>query len=146
MISTVKFSGMTKIKKQDGKDGWVGVKDVDVYPYTNGNGIVIWIWPENGERKKPICVDFAGPHGLEDLAKLVAFLQGKLQACKSPEEIANENRLRELAREQNGKDGELEFDDNGIVSISEDGGAYVQAWSWVYDPEMGDPEEEVANG
>lgn len=29
------------------------------------------------------------------------------------------------------RDGELEFDDVPKVSISEDGGAYVQAWVWI---------------
>lgn len=29
------------------------------------------------------------------------------------------------------KDGDLEFDDNAKVSISEDGGAYVQCWKWI---------------
>jgi hypothetical protein len=30
------------------------------------------------------------------------------------------------------RDGELEVDPSAIVSISEDGGAYVMAWVWVY--------------
>lgn len=29
------------------------------------------------------------------------------------------------------EEGELEIDDNAIVSLSEDGGAYVMAWQWV---------------
>lgn len=78
MIHTVKFSGMTKIKRQDGTGGWTGVKDVDVYPYTDGKGVVIWIWPESGQRTKPICMDFVGPHGLADLTRLVQFIQAML--------------------------------------------------------------------
>lgn len=31
------------------------------------------------------------------------------------------------------REGELEVDDNAIVSESEDGGAYVMAWAWVND-------------
>jgi hypothetical protein len=31
------------------------------------------------------------------------------------------------------REGELEVDDNAIVSVSEDGGAYVMAWVWVSD-------------
>lgn len=39
--------------------------------------------------------------------------------------------FRNIAKEQLQKDGELEIDDDAVVSISEDGGAYVQAWVWV---------------
>lgn len=35
------------------------------------------------------------------------------------------------AQENFHRDGELEFDENAKVSISEDGGAYVQAWKWI---------------
>lgn len=34
------------------------------------------------------------------------------------------------------RDGELEVDDNAIVSVSEDGGAYVMAWVWVSDSDI----------
>jgi hypothetical protein len=33
--------------------------------------------------------------------------------------------------------GQLEVDSNAEVSISEDGGAYVQAWLWIDDSEVG---------
>lgn len=29
-------------------------------------------------------------------------------------------------------DGDLEFDDNAVVSMGDDPGAYVQCWKWVY--------------
>ncbi len=32
-------------------------------------------------------------------------------------------------------EGETEFDDKPTVSKSTDGGAYVQAWVWIYDDE-----------
>jgi len=41
----------------------------------------------------------------------------------------------DLARQKWQKEGEIEIDDNAVVSISDDGGAYVQAWVWVYDPQ-----------
>lgn len=31
------------------------------------------------------------------------------------------------------RDGELEFDDNPVVSRGDDPGAYVMCWRWVYD-------------
>ena len=42
-------------------------------------------------------------------------------------------RFREMARAEWEKDGEIEIDDDAVISESEDGGAYVQAWVWVYD-------------
>ncbi|MBI3835031.1 MAG: hypothetical protein HY287_11945 [Planctomycetes bacterium] len=47
-------------------------------------------------------------------------------------------------------EGELEIDDNAIVSLGADNGAYVQAWLWVdfastsLDKEAGDKNEEVS--
>jgi hypothetical protein len=40
-------------------------------------------------------------------------------------------KFREAARENFTSDGDLEFDDDGVVSVSCDGGAYVQGWKWV---------------
>lgn len=40
---------------------------------------------------------------------------------------------RKIAINDLQKDGELEIDPDAVVSISEDGGAYVQAWVWVQD-------------
>lgn len=44
------------------------------------------------------------------------------------------------AQSQLTSEGDLEFDDNGIVSLSEDGGAYVQGWSWVGASSLPPPE------
>lgn len=38
----------------------------------------------------------------------------------------------EAAKRIHTDEGTVEVDDNAIVSISEDGGAYVSAWVWVY--------------
>jgi len=43
----------------------------------------------------------------------------------------------EAARRIWGKDGAIEFDDEPGVSVSEEGGAYVEAWVWVYDDDAG---------
>jgi len=42
----------------------------------------------------------------------------------------------EAARALWQKDGGIEVDDNAIVSISDDQGAYVGAWVWVSDDEI----------
>jgi hypothetical protein len=36
-----------------------------------------------------------------------------------------------LARATLAREGELEFDDDAIVSEGNDNGAYLQAWAWV---------------
>jgi len=45
------------------------------------------------------------------------------------------------ARKLYGSDGECEIDKGATVSLSEDGGAYVQAWVWVYDSNVPGYEE-----
>ena len=40
---------------------------------------------------------------------------------------------RTAAKKQWERDGELEIDDNAVVSIGDDPGAYVAAWVWVAD-------------
>ncbi len=42
-------------------------------------------------------------------------------------------------------DGDLEMDNDATVSVSDDGGAYVQCWKWVYEPETEEEEEEDAD-
>ena len=44
----------------------------------------------------------------------------------------------EAARDVHQREGACEIDDNAVVSYSDDGGAYVQAWIWVY----GEPKPE----
>lgn len=45
------------------------------------------------------------------------------------------------------EEGSLEVDDNALVSVSDDGGAYVQAWIWVSDEDAGiDCEEDCDAG
>jgi len=52
----------------------------------------------------------------------------KTKAKKSP----RDQKILDLARQnENLRDGELELDDNAIISEGEDNGAYVQVWMWV---------------
>ncbi len=55
-----------------------------------------------------------------------------------------ESAFLEAARENHAREGELEFDDNAVVSLSEDGGAYVMGWRWVYLSEVAAPGNLVA--
>ncbi len=76
--------------------------------------------------------------------------QGVLSCCKelvgavheaadSPDDAYFRNLAQELAR-----DGELEVDEDAVVSVSSDGGAYVAAWVWVYDDRAAGEDEEYA--
>ena len=50
---------------------------------------------------------------------------------------AEEEKYFLAAKANNEEDAVLEFDDDARVSVSEDGGAYVQGWTWVSDEEAG---------
>lgn len=47
-----------------------------------------------------------------------------------------EAEYRAIARKRYAVDGVLEFDEDAKVSISDDGGAYVQCWRWVDDEDL----------
>ena len=53
----------------------------------------------------------------------------------------DETRLFDFIKSERSCDGDIEFDDDAIVSLSDDGGAYVQAWLWIDDPEASDPDD-----
>ena len=65
------------------------------------------------------------------LAEEHAALENAIEAFTEGE--ADRIRYRDQAREEWVREGEIEIDDDAEVSISEDGGAYVQAWVWVAD-------------
>ncbi len=58
---------------------------------------------------------------------------------RSPEEAA----FLAAAREHYTSEGDLEFDDNAVVSLSDDNGAYVMGWKWVYLSEVSTPRHVV---
>lgn len=65
------------------------------------------------------------------------------------EHIAEQNsdsaqRYRAAAQTAKNDEGELEIDDEALVSMGDDDGAYVQAWVWVTDAEAGlDPQSRL---
>lgn len=59
--------------------------------------------------------------------------------------LMTDEEIRQQARGEWQRDGEIEIDAAAIVSRSEDGGAYVAAWVWIDcehggEPEGGEPE------
>ena len=45
--------------------------------------------------------------------------------------VISATNLLEAARKLKEEEGELEIDDNAVISRGSDGGAYVQAWVWI---------------
>lgn len=57
-----------------------------------------------------------------------------------------DQQYREAARLNYQREGEIEIDDNAVISRGSDPGAYVEAWVWVEDPSVeaseDDPDQE----
>ncbi len=54
-----------------------------------------------------------------------------IQPAKTQAEIDREIQIVQLAKAQYHREGELEFDDDAMVSEGDDNGAYVRCWRWV---------------
>lgn len=52
-------------------------------------------------------------------------------ALCQPFEPPTDEQMREAAKNEYEREGEIEIDDNAAVSRGDDTGAYVQAWVWV---------------
>lgn len=83
----------------------------------------------------PVSAKTSDPQGAIDLLRQ-AIAQGLTVANAlsvfTEKRSAAEALFLKEAQEHHGRDGELEFDDNAVVSISEDRGAYVMGWTWIY--------------
>lgn len=66
-------------------------------------------------------------------AALAAIAAAQAVAAEPPGGTTNAEYIA-LAREEYQRDGEIEIDDDAVISRGDDPGAYVQAWVWVYDP------------
>ena len=60
-----------------------------------------------------------------------------------PDERASDDWYVNEARKEYEREGECEIDDGATVSHSEDGGAYVAAWVWIYGPNTRKKREEA---
>ena len=92
-------------------------------------------WKESIEGDIPI----SGSDLVDDVVILYSQVKNIEAEAAVDEKI--EEQYRELAREEHHKDGECEIDSNAVVSLSEDGGAYVASWVWVYGPVEGEDYE-----
>lgn len=90
-----------------------------------------------------INVDDMTKHALLELLAKQSSLEPTLLELKlhlQHERTEEEGYYLDQARDLYHRDGELEIEDEGIVSDSDEG-AYVQAWVWVTAPEPNDPEQ-----
>lgn len=60
-----------------------------------------------------------------------------------PEVRPDDGAYRLAAQSLYQQGGMLEFDDDAVVSLSEDGGAYVMGWRWVDDEDAGIGQDEA---
>jgi ATP-dependent protease HslVU (ClpYQ) peptidase subunit len=79
-------------------------------------------------KKALTLAGYSGPGAHGPFARLRDKLDEVLQDDKNPVLRAYRRRAKKLHKE-----GELEIDDDAVVSCGDDRGAYVQAWVWVKD-------------
>lgn len=63
-----------------------------------------------------------------------------LDAAHTLEKDWLRERYIKAAKANHHRDGECEIDDNAVVSFGDEPGAYVQAWVWVDNSELGEDE------
>lgn len=78
---------------------------------------------------------------IQELNKLIAqgLTFATVQAAFAKTEEQTNPKIagyRATALDMHHRDGELEVDENAIVSAGDDSGAYVQAWVWVGDEDL----------
>lgn len=101
-------------------------------------------WSITGEIVEPasqVAPDAEGARA-DALRKLIAegLTYSEAQAVFAEKRSEQELNYVNMAREKHvSHEGNVEVDDGAIVSLSSDGGAYVQAWTWVSDPEPEEP-------
>ena len=61
---------------------------------------------------------------------LVGNLEEYLERFEQPR-MKRENAIRKLAHKTLHQEGDLEIDDNVVISEGDDNGAYVMTWQWV---------------
>ncbi len=80
---------------------------------------------------------FTDAQEYRDRVRRVKDLVAELALKDSTQKDTLHTRYREAAKSLHEVEGEVEIDSDAIVSISDDPGAYVQAWVWVSDEEAG---------
>ena len=78
-------------------------------------------------RARELVAKFDACPGILPGFEITAELREAVHASVNP----LDDHYRRLAEEQHHRDGECEIEPDAVVSVSDDGGAYVAAWVWV---------------
>jgi hypothetical protein len=112
---------------------WDSPKMVGQAEYTAIHELATSVWNSNEgsdqERGQQVL------NALEELAKVIRTVALQYQQVVDPKQAEVDAIYRQAADDEHGREGEIEVDHDAIISHSEDGGAYVQAWVWVYKPD-----------
>jgi len=89
-----------------------------------------------GNEPDEIVCDWSGSKQLDPAIELAIDEHRLMWEGKPCPYGPNENRYIKAARRIHHRDGEIEVDDWPLISPSDDGGAYVQAWVWVSNDDL----------
>jgi hypothetical protein len=125
---TLTFDRTTEAR---GRNGWF-ILD---HGHLEGIGEHRWLglFSKKIGEASPITLRFAQPDDMRTLGRALLDAAEAFAAARDPLDAQVKAEYRQLAEDLR-EDGKLEFDPGCVVSLSEDGGAYVQSWSWVDGP------------
>lgn len=118
-------SGDTKLRGMD------GTELVETYMAVEGDFELILELASHPDCKRFIVARENGELVTYDVAG--ALFIRRLEDCL---EAVKMYAYRQTAQQSHGREGACKIDDNATVKLSENGGAYVQAWVWVDDNEL----------
>lgn len=98
----------------------------------------LYVWESHDHRH--VYIDGIGRRGIVIKGGLRVTLECFKQACLNfQKETAHRDgfeRYRQAAKNLHHREGEIEIDNDAVVSKGNDNGAYVQAWVWVSDEDL----------
>jgi hypothetical protein len=127
-MTTIAFDRTTEAK---GRNGWFILDKGELFG--TGDHRCLDLCSKLQGKSAPISLRFYTSGDMRTLGRALLEAAAALDAHVFPEEAQIMAEYRELAEDLR-EDGKLEFDPGCTVSLSEDGGAYVQSWSWVDGP------------
>jgi hypothetical protein len=127
-MTTIRFEQTTEAR---GRNGWFRLDHGTLED--TGRPRALALFSKKPGKQAPLVLRFYTSGDMRTLGRALLEAAASLDAHVFPEEAQIMAEYRELAEDLR-EDGKLEFDPGCTVSLSEDGGAYVQSWSWVDGP------------